>query len=75
MTNLEGRASETRQIARWFEYEHLPHHLKKISRACGDLADEMIFELCDGPELWDGLRSLLRAKDSFVRAMIERNEL
>lgn len=66
-----GRHSATVQIARHFEYEHLPVQLQTISRPCHDLAQDMVDSLLDGPELTAGLRKLLEAKDCFVRAGID----
>lgn len=59
----------TREILRYFEYEHLPPHLQAISKPIGDLAYFMAQEL-DGPELTAGLRKLLEAKDCLVRAAL-----
>jgi len=55
---------------KYFEYEHLPEHLKKISQPLCDLAKEMEARLPDGPEKSAGLRKLLEAKDCFVRTLI-----
>lgn len=74
MQNLEDRHPATQQIARWFEFAHLPEHLQRISRPCAVLADALIRELPDGPELTAGLRKLLEAKDCFVRAALDREE-
>jgi hypothetical protein len=71
----EGRHLATRQIARWFAYGHLSSdHVRTASKACSDLAAEMIDYLPDGPELLAGLRKLLEAKDCFVRAAIGGEE-
>lgn len=56
-------------ILKFFEYEHLPEHLRDISRSCCDLAHKMALQL-QGPELTVGLRKLLEAKDAFVRAAL-----
>lgn len=72
--NAEGRHPSTQQIARWFEYDHLPPELREISRQCMVLAGSMIGTLPDGPELTTGLRKLLEAKDCFVRATLETRE-
>jgi len=70
MDNLAGRHQSTVGIARFFEYTHLPERLRPISELCHDLAEAMISELPDGPELTTGLRKLLEAKDCFVRAKL-----
>lgn len=66
----EGRHPGTQAIARWFTFDHLREDLRPPSRACAELAQEMIDKLPDGPELTTGLRKLLEAKDCFVRAAI-----
>lgn len=68
--DLSTRHPGTRQIARYFEYTHLPEHLQAVSRPCAELAEAMIGALPDGPELTAGLRKLLEAKDCFVRAAL-----
>lgn len=70
MMNLEHRHPGTQQIAQFFEYSHLPPRLQEISAPCHDLAQLMIANLVDGPELIFGLRQLLLAKDAFVRAAL-----
>lgn len=72
--NAEGRHQATVQLARWFEYDHLPPDLREVSRQCMVLAEAMIGSLPDGPELSAGLRKLLEAKDCFVRAAITGQE-
>lgn len=58
-------------ILRYFDYEHLPTPLREISKACADLAHEMVDYLPDGAELRAGLRKLLEAKDAFVRTALD----
>ncbi|NJP27090.1 hypothetical protein FLW53_23395 [Microbispora sp. SCL1-1] len=70
---LVGRHPSTNQIARYFDFEHLPPHLQAISRPCHALAEAMIEQLPDGPELTTGLRKLLEAKDCFVRAALDKS--
>jgi hypothetical protein len=55
-------------VLRWFAYDHLPEYLKGFSQQCYDLAANMCHDLPDSGELINGLRKLLEAKDSFVRA-------
>jgi len=57
-------------LLRFFEYAHLPERLQVVSAPCGQLADDMVRTLLDGPELAVGLRKLLEAKDCFVRAAL-----
>lgn len=56
----------------FFTYEHLPPHLKEVSKAVADLAHLMEDTLPDGPEKSAGMRKLLEAKDCFVRAALEK---
>ena len=71
MQDLSNRHPGTRQIARYFAYDHLKTPLRGVSMACHDLASQMIRDLPDGPELTAGLRKLLEAKDAFVRAALD----
>lgn len=57
-------------MVKFFAYEHLPYHLKVISRPVGELAELMESELPPGPEKSAGMRKLLEAKDCFVRAAL-----
>ena len=68
--DLTGRHPATQQIARHFAYDHLPEPQQTISAYSHHLAEAMIRELPDGPELTTGLRKLLEAKDCFVRASL-----
>ena len=65
-----SRHPATHAVAKHFTYAHLPSHLQTISKPCHDLAEAMLQELPDGPELIAGLRKLLEAKDCFVRAAL-----
>ena len=58
----------------FFEYEHLPLQLQKVSKPVCDLAKQMEEMLPDGPEKSAGMRKLLEAKDCFVRANIVTKE-
>lgn len=67
----EDRHPGTRHFGPLFAFEHLrAGELRSVSAACADLAQEMVEELPDGPELTAGLRKLLEAKDCFVRAAL-----
>ncbi|ALG06863.1 hypothetical protein [Kibdelosporangium phytohabitans] len=70
MTDATGRHPATEHLRRTFAWEHLPPHLRAISRPCAELADQMIEALPDGPELTAGLRKLREAKDCFVVAEV-----
>lgn len=55
-------------ILPFFEFQHLPEHLRKISRPFCELAHSMADSLPSGPETSVCLRKLLEAKDAAVRA-------
>lgn len=58
-------------ILRWFEYDHLPEGLiRDTSKTCHSLAHYMAKTLPSNPELVAALRSLLQAKDGFVRSAV-----
>lgn len=63
------------RLMQFFSYEHLPPHLKSISRQCTELAIAMDRELAEGAEKTAGLRKLLEAKDCFDRAVLEESRL
>ncbi|WP_371590906.1 hypothetical protein [Streptomyces sp. NBC_00470] len=67
---MSDRHPATVHLLKMFGYEHLPPDLAAISKQSHDLAHDMTAIIKDGPELSDGLRQLLRAKDSFVRAYL-----
>lgn len=59
-------------LLKYFEYNHLPQHLQEVSKPCGDLATEMAATLPNHPEVAEGLRKLLEAKDCFIRACLAK---
>lgn len=64
------RYASVGMVLRFFEYDHLPAYLQPISKACAEVAMQMVDQLPDDPELTVGLRKLLEAKDAFVRTMV-----
>jgi hypothetical protein len=68
--DLSDRHPATQQIMQFFDFGHLPEPQRRISAPACLLAERMIDELTDGPELTTGLRKLLEAKDCFVRASL-----
>lgn len=58
------------EILKFFKYDHLPDHLKVISKPFGDLANEMADLLPENNETLFALRKLLEAKDCAVRAFL-----
>lgn len=70
-----GRHPSTAHFAQLFAYKHLPSHLQAVSAPFGQLAEQMLAVLRDGPELSAGLRKLVEAKDCLVRqAVIDAKE-
>lgn len=67
---VDSRHPATTGIMAYFDFAHLPPHLRVVSEPCGELAQEMVHRLKDSPELTVGLRKLLEAKDCFVRAAL-----
>lgn len=55
----------------FFEYEHLPEYLQKVSKPFHDLAHELNDNLPECAEKAVGLRKLLEAKDCIVRVEVE----
>ncbi|WP_239404543.1 hypothetical protein [Frankia sp. Cj3] len=70
MDEFANRHPGTTGLLRFFEYAHLPEHLRDVSAPIGQLARDLVHTLPDGPELTAGLRKLLEAKDCFVRAAL-----
>ena len=59
-------------ILQFFEYAHLPVHLRNISQPFHDLAMRMSVELPQNAETTTMLRKLLEAKDCAVRSAVAR---
>ena len=70
MIDLTDRHPATQHIMRFFDYEHLDQPRRYYAAECAGLAEDMVEQLPDGPELTAGLRKLLEAKDCFVRASL-----
>ena len=60
-------------ILRYFEFGHLPEHLRAVSAPFADLATQLDASLPAGPELSVALRKLLESKDAAVRAALDLN--
>lgn len=60
-------------MLQFFAYDHLPDHLKEVSKPFGDLAQWMVANLPRNPERTVGLRKLLEAKDCAVRARLYKD--
>ena len=57
-------------LLQFFEYQHLPLHLQKVSQPFGELAGMLDGFLPNNPEKATAIRKLLEAKDCAVRAAI-----
>lgn len=58
------------RMMQFFAYDHLPEHLKAVSKPFGELAQKVVDELPSNPERTVALRKLLEAKDCAVRALL-----
>jgi hypothetical protein len=58
------------RMLKWFDYEHLPEHLQKVSKPFGELARHLCETITSGPERTVALRKLLESKDAGVRAAL-----
>jgi ferritin-like protein len=57
-------------LLQFFEYAHLPIHLREASKHFHDLAHKLVEFVPSNPERTTALRKLLEAKDCAVRALI-----
>lgn len=58
------------RMLQFFEYVHLPPHLKEVSKPFAGLAVWIVDNLPQNPERTAGLRKLLEAKDCIVRSKL-----
>lgn len=58
------------RMLKWFDFEHLPDHLKGVSGEFCNLACSITAMIEPGPERTVALRKLLEAKDAAVRATV-----
>lgn len=58
------------RMMKWFEFEHLPEHLKVVSIKFYEVACSLCALVEAGPERTVALRKLLEAKDAAVRAKL-----
>ena len=76
-TMLGGRHQDVWMAGRRFgrsTYAGLPPHQAAVSKACINLAAEMLAKLPDSPDLAAGLQQLADARNSFVRAAQDDKE-
>jgi len=62
------------RMLQFFEFEHLPEHLKVVSIKFYELACTIVAILPENSERTVALRKLLEAKDCAVRAVIFKPE-
>ena len=70
LTNKIQHAALTTPIMQYFEFMHLPEHLRPFSRAFAQMASSLADVLPSSAELTTGLRKLLESKDCIVRARL-----
>ena len=58
------------RMLKWFEYDHLPEHLKEVSFHFRELALQICMLIDPGPERTVALRKLLESKDAAVRGRV-----
>lgn len=58
------------RLLQFFVYDHLPEHLKAVSKPFGDLATQLAETLPPNPESTVAMRKLLEAKDCAVRSVL-----
>lgn len=58
------------RMMQWFAFDHLPPHLRHVSRKFHDLAIEIVRDIVPGAERTVALRKLLESKDAAVRAYV-----
>jgi ferritin-like protein len=61
-------------IMQFFEYSHLPQHLREVSEPFATLAAQIDATLPNNAEKSTALRKLLEAKDCAVRAKLFKRE-
>ena len=67
---MAARHPGTAHLLSLFDYDHLPPYLRIVSVQFADLADTLVENLNDGPELSTALRKLIEAKDCAVRQAV-----
>lgn len=66
MLDVAGRHQAVQHFAHHFDHDHLPPHLAAVSKPFHDMAQHLVDQLPDNPELSSALRSLWDAKNSAV---------
>lgn len=65
-----GKTMQEERMMKWFDFEHLPEHLKVVSANFYEAACEIVALIEPGPERTVALRKLLESKDAAVRATV-----
>lgn len=71
MTPIEPKKPEE-YISQFFVYEHLPSHLRGVSKLFKELHDKIIKDVPRSVERTAALRKLLESKDAAVRAVVAK---
>lgn len=71
MINVDGRHPGVQHFRHHFDYDHLPTHLQTVSRQFHDLAEHLVDQLPDSPELAEALRKLWESKNSAVLVAVQ----
>lgn len=61
---------ERDHILQFFRFEHLPEHVRQVSKPFAELAESIVNSLPRNPERTVALRKLLESKDAAVRAFL-----
>ena len=72
MDTANGPNPNYESMLQFFQYAHLPEHLRLTSERFCKLAEEVVNNLPRNPERTVCLRKLLEAKDCAVRAELYR---
>lgn len=64
------KEKKTHHLLQFFQFQHLPSALQKVSKPFCKLAYNMVETLPQNPETTASLRKLLEAKDCAVRSQI-----
>lgn len=60
----------TDRMLQFFAFEHLPEHLREVSKDFHNLAHKIVEKYPSNPERTVALRKLLEAKDAAVRTLL-----
>ena len=66
----EQDPTHTEPLLQFFQWGHLPDHLRTVSQPFSELAFSIVYTLPRNPERTVALRKLLEAKDCAVRAVL-----